>query len=156
MSEFGNYIKAVIDRGTQPGYEYAAQMGLDPSQLSGFIRGRRSGCNIETLAKMVQGISEDPAVRAGLLEAYFRDQALPEMKNWVHVSPPGKKGRVEEEAGYGRADEITDLAATLRRLALPTPVVRSLQEIVTAMPGHTSLQDLVEELAAFTRDALAD
>jgi transcriptional regulator with XRE-family HTH domain len=155
MSEYGNFIKGVIERSGQPAYEFAAKMGLDPTHLSAFIRGRRVGVNIETLAKMVQGISEEPAVRAGLLEAYFRDQALPEMKDWVLVIPPGKKGRVQEEAEYGSADEVAELAATLRRLALPTPVVRSLQQIVTAMPDHSSLQDLVEELAAFTRDALS-
>lgn len=156
MSEFGNFLGAAIKSSGASGKEMAARIGADPSQVSGWVTGKRPGVNPETLAKIVSGISDDPKVRAGLLEAYFRDQALPEMKEWVRVSAPTKKGsRVEEETYGRRPDEITELAATLRRLALPTSVVQSLQEIVTAMPGHTSLQDLVEELAAFTRDALA-
>jgi transcriptional regulator with XRE-family HTH domain len=155
MSEFGNFLRDAIKASGNTNKEMAARIGADPSQISGWATGKRPGVNPETLAKIVNGISDDPTVRAGLLEAYFRDQALPEMKEWVRVTAPGRKARAREDEGRYGNDQIAQLEKTLRRLALPTPVVESLQAIVTAMPGHTSLQDLVEELAAFTRDALS-
>jgi transcriptional regulator with XRE-family HTH domain len=159
MSEYGNFIKRVIERSGQPAYEFAARMGLDPTHLSAFIRGRRVGVNIETLAKMVQGISEDPAIRAGLLEAYFRDQALPEMREWVRVTPPSRKGKrlkEETEGTYGSKSLGAQLEETISRLATPTETVRALREVLEAMPGHKALEDLVQDLAAFTRDALSE
>jgi len=152
MSNLGNFLQAHLDQLHIPGYELAARMGIGPTHLSRFISGSSRGCNPETLAKMVAGISDDRTVQAGLLEAYFRDQALPEMREWVRVTPPG---RVREDAGNGGTrDDVDRLCSLLRQLALPTDVVRALHAVASAMPDHTALQELVMDLAEFTKDAL--
>lgn len=157
MSAFGNFLKAAIQNSGLSNKEMAARIGADPSQISGWVTGRRPGVNHETLAKIVVGVSDDPAVRAGLLEAYFRDQALPEMKDWVRVTAPGKKShrlQEETEGTYGSKSLGAQLDEVIRRLATPTATVEALREVLEAMPGHKALEDLVQELAAFTRDAL--
>ncbi len=158
MSEFGNFLGHTIRTSGITGKEMAARLGADPSQVSRWVRGG-PGVNVETLAKIVMGVSEKPEVRAGLLEAYFRDQALPEMKAWVRVTAPGKKAQRMQEAAEG-VHGVGSLGAALeeviKRLATPTETVRALREVLEAMPGHKALEDLIQELAAFTRDALRD
>lgn len=152
MSEFGNYLRSVIKRSGKPAYEFAARMGVGDTHLSAFVRGRRVGVNSETLAKMVAGISDDPHVQAGLLEAYFKDLALPEMKDWVSVFPPSRL--IETPPIYGPKDDAERIALLLRRLALPTAVVTALFKLIETMPDRDALQDLVIDLAEFAEDAL--
>jgi hypothetical protein len=56
---------------------------------------------------------------------------------------------------YGNKSLGAQLEETIRRLATPTATVKAIREVLEAMPGHKSLEDLVQELAAFTRDALS-
>lgn len=151
MSNFGNFLEDAVKASGQTGREMSARMGIDPSQLSGFITGKRPSCNPETLAKIVSGVSDDHAVQAGLLQAYLRDQTLPEMREWVNVLPPNVL--TDEPPKYGR-DEIELIVFTLRRLALPKPIPRAILRIIQAMPGHEALQDLIIDLADFAEEVL--
>jgi len=152
MSYLGNFLQTHIEKSGKTSREISALLSLDPSQLSGFVSGRRPSCNIETLGKMVSGISEDASVRAGLLEAYFKDQVPDsEMKSWVSVAPPFHT--IEDPPNYG-LDEVEQLAQMLRRLALPTSIIRAMMKITEAMPDHDALRDLVLDLGEFTEEAL--
>lgn len=163
MSNLGNFLAAQIEKDGGTSRDMAARLGLDPSQLSGFVSGNRPSCNTSTLAKMVEGISDDPTVRCKLLEAYFRDQTAPEMRDWIHVDPHASTAAtvLRETTGTYRTgftpppeDPLDQLIAVLRELAIPTAIIRALTIVIRAVPDHTALGDLLRELGEFTNDAL--
>lgn len=153
MSLLGNFIAEEIKRQKIEDGEMAAKLGLGKSHLSQIKRGIRPSLNDETLAKLVHHISDDPTVRAGVLQAFLRDRALPDMKDWINVSPPHGSGRVKEETPAVYGDPIKKVEQQLRALALPTKTVESLSTIIAALPSYDHLQELVNELASFTHDA---
>jgi PAS domain S-box-containing protein len=161
MSAFGTFLENELERQKKSGGELAAAMGIDGSLLSGFINNRRRSCNVETLMKMVRGISPDENVQAALLEAYFRDQCLEKYKPWIKVDPesPYAATVIQETPrssnGDGAAgDPIGQLAATLRALRLPNPVVRSFADIAQYLPGKHKFRVVLEDLGKFAREEL--
>jgi hypothetical protein len=80
MAHFGNYIASIIKAERNAGKDttatsMAARMGIRGSMMSRFLNDPQArGVNPKTLEKMCRGISDDPAIRAGLRIAYLKDQ----------------------------------------------------------------------------------
>lgn len=158
MSEFGNFIAAQTKAQKITGRDLAARMGIDSTHFSQFLNGRRVSCNVETLMKMALGVSSDDAVRAGLLEAYFRDQCLDRFKTWVSVDPQreGAASVLREAAPEPPYTPPIVLQRTVAELRLSYKVVEALIAIARAVPGRHKFRAVVEDLGRFAQTDLLD
>lgn len=158
MSAIGNFLTTELDRTSVTGIDLAARMGIDRTQFSRLLNGRVTSCNVETLAKMVQGVSEEPGVRAAFLQAYFRDQCLTRYKPWVSVDPEGPSSLLREEPARYSAPRTPDpeaaLLAELRALHLPHKVLEALMDIARFIPGRHKFRVVIEDLGNFARGEL--
>ena len=153
MSDLGNFLSTQLEAQNISGMAMAARMGIDRSHFSQFINGRRQSCNIETLMKMAVGVSEDPTIQAGFLEAYFRDQCVERFKSWVSVDPESESGALLREDPPD-ADPIDELSRTLRSLRLTHKSIRALGDIARFIPGRHKFEVVIEDLGKFAREEL--
>lgn len=153
MSEFGTFLENHMDQQEITTVKLAADMGIDPTLISGFTNNRRLSCNVETLMKMVKGISQDEKVRAGLLEAYFRDQCLEAYKDWINVDPAnGPDPRPIKRVMDGEDHALDDLVYELQLLRLPNAVLRALRDIARRVPEQPTFRVVVENMAELARE----
>lgn len=68
-TRFAHFIRTAI--GEAPHYEFAARLGISPSQLSKVLRGLP--CERATQARIVAGISDSGKVRGQCLAALLAD-----------------------------------------------------------------------------------
>jgi hypothetical protein len=154
MSEFGTFLENESERQRRTAKAMAQDMGVPASMLSQFTSGEKQTCRPDSLMKIVSGISDEPAIQAALLQAYFRDQCTSQYKSWIRVTAPVNDGvaRDEEPTNYG--EPISQHMLALRKLQLPNAIVRALTFIARAIPGRQKFRVVIEDLGTFANEEL--
>lgn len=72
MNHFASFLR--LQMGSLEQREFAARLGISPSQLSKILAGEP--CKRDTVAKIAAGVSLEPRVRARCVAALLNDYAI--------------------------------------------------------------------------------
>ncbi len=150
MSEFGNYLKALLPPNGSA-KEIALRMGIDSGMLSRFMRGERRSCNLETLERMCMGVSPNRTIQAGLLAAYLRDQRVGPAKELVEISIARAK-----KTAKPKADPYRGLGEAARMAALDVDCTEALVVLARQSAQNSKLRRAVMDLASIAESLLPE
>lgn len=150
MSRFGNFIRGIIDKERKAGRETTARSlaercGIGASMMSRFLNTPHPSCNRSTLEKIVNRISDDPAIRSSLLAAYLEDQKVTSVAELVSVIANSPVRMIEASGTYGRPYER--LRKSAERNALDAPMSSAIEKIIEGCAKSARFRRCVRDLA---------
>lgn len=151
-SQLGTYLQTYLKAAGMKQQEIAAQFGIAKSHLSRILSGQRKWLDMETIVRMVTGISEDRQERAMLLKAYLLDQCpeTEETKDLIEIIIKGSNNTpllLEDSPATAKpADHIDDLETVLRDGHASPKLTHILGELFEAARACPDLARVLEDL----------
>ena len=148
MTEFGNYLAAIMKSRGDDAQGFARQLAIDPGTLSRYLSGERRTCRLDTLAQICQKASKDKATQAHLLAAYLRDQRCGPAKDMVDVVvSDGKSPNVMEQP-----EDYGNLSALFLSLKLDERFSKEAAFLAKAYAKSKTFRNAFHSLAELARE----
>lgn len=128
--------------------DFAATLGIGNSHLSHIIAGQRVGLSLETISKMLAGLSHDVAAQTHILCSYLLDQVPDEFEKLIQITPTAStrdKSLRESPSTYG-SDAASRISEILRQPYAPTNLGDTLEKLAIVAVDSPQLRKVLEDL----------
>jgi hypothetical protein len=151
VAHLGNYLTTLVEVERKAGLgttatSLADRMAVPRPLISRLMNSAAPiGMNRETIERMVNRISKDPSVKAGLLIAYLKDQLVGDAADSVQI----KAARATDEppCEYGRGPNYDRLAKVAAALALNHGTLRAIEQLIRGCAKSKRFCRSVRDLA---------
>jgi len=129
--------------------DLAARLGIVKSHLSHLLSGKQRSFNYETVAKMVEGVSEDPKVQGEFLKNYLLDQCTDKNRALIHIKVTGAEeisGILMEDAARP-PDAIDRFCSHLRHLEVKEETLDVFRRLLDQAENSEALFTALASLA---------
>lgn len=153
MTELGRFLTEQQNAQGINAAQLAERLGIDPTAISKAKKGARRFWERASLIRMVNGISDDPAIKNGLMVAVLEDilNAVPGVepeKIEIHVRDVKTQ---ESSSAYKSTDVYSTLGKTAKDCGLDSQLVSAFISLMTEVGKNTHLRRAILGLAEMSK-----
>lgn len=130
--------------------DLASDLTIVKSHLSHILTGKRRSFNFETVAKMVEGVSEDPKVQGEFLKNYLLDQCTDKNRALIEIQVTGSAdpaGSNFNEAAPRMPDAIDRFCTHLRNVDVKEETLDVFRRLLDQAEASDALFSALASLA---------
>jgi len=143
--------KLVAGPGGRSLKQLANDLTIAQSHLSHIMSSSRRSFNVETVAKMVEGVSDDPRIQGEFLKNYLLDQCIDKHRSLIHIQAIGDATNNESRNALREepkpVDAVDQFCSHLRHLNIKEETLEVFRRLVDQAEKSEALFEALANLA---------